>query len=57
MRAAFAKTMTVPEFLAEIKKRKYDMDPTSGEELEAVAKEVVAQPEAIVERMKKNLEK
>ncbi len=57
LREAYAKTMTDPEFLAEIKKRKYDLNPTSGEELEALAKEVVAQPEAIVERMKKLLEK
>ena len=57
LRAAFAQTMTDPDFLADIKKRKYDLDPTSGEELEALAKEVVAQPPAIVERMKKLLEK
>ncbi|MBI2360525.1 MAG: hypothetical protein HYV04_16755 [Deltaproteobacteria bacterium] len=57
LRAGFAKTMTDPEFLADVKKRKYDLDPTSGEELEALAKEVVSQPAAVVERMRKLLEK
>jgi len=57
LREAFAKTMTDPEFLADIKKRKYDLDPTPGEELEALAKEVVAQPPEVIARMRNLLEK
>ncbi|MGH7835610.1 MAG: Bug family tripartite tricarboxylate transporter substrate binding protein, partial [Candidatus Binatia bacterium] len=34
LRAAFSKTVNDPAFLDEIKKRKYELDPTSGEELE-----------------------
>ena len=37
LREAFNKTMKDPEFLAETKKKKLDMDPTTGEEVEALA--------------------
>lgn len=57
LREAFAKTMIDPDFLAEIKKRKYELDPTSGEELEALAKEVIVQPPEVIERMRKLLGK
>ena len=55
LREAFSKTMKDPEFLAEIKKRNYELDPTSGEELESIVKEAMSQPPEIVERMKKLL--
>ncbi len=57
LRDAFAKTMTDPDFLADIQKRKYELDPTPGEELEALAKEVIAQPPEVIERMRKLLGK
>ena len=52
LRDAFNKTMADPELLAEAKRKNFDIAPTSGEELEALAKEVVAQPPEIVERLK-----
>jgi DNA-binding Lrp family transcriptional regulator len=42
--------------MAELKKRGWQASPVGGEELEAVAKEVVAQPPAVIERMKQLLE-
>ncbi len=57
LREAFARTMTDPDFLAEVKKRKYELDPVSGDELETIAKEVVAQPAEVIERMRKLLGK
>jgi len=51
------KTVKDPEFLAEAKKKKLEIDPISGEELEALAKEVIAQPPEVVERMRKLLGK
>ena len=41
------------EFVAEAKKRQWEINPVSGERLEALAKEVIQQPADIVERMKK----
>jgi len=52
LRDAFNKTMADPELLAEAKRKNFDIGPTPGEELEALAKEVVAQPPEIVERLK-----
>jgi tripartite-type tricarboxylate transporter receptor subunit TctC len=55
LRDAFRKTMSDPLFLADVKARKLAVDPDSGEELEAIAKSVAAQPREVVERMKKIL--
>ncbi len=53
LREAFNKTMKDPEFLAETKRKRLDMDPTTGEEVEALAKEVMSQPKEVVDRLKK----
>jgi len=55
LRDAFNKTTKDPEFIAETKKRKFDLDPVPGEEMESLAKEVINQPPEIVARMKKLL--
>jgi tripartite-type tricarboxylate transporter receptor subunit TctC len=55
LREAFIKATKDPEFVAETKKRKFDLEPVPGEELQTLAKEVVNQPADIVERMKKLL--
>lgn len=56
LRDAFAKTVEDPAFLEEVKKKKLDADPSGGEELEALAKEAMAQPRDVLEKMKKILE-
>lgn len=56
LREAYLKALADPELLAEAKKKGLDIDPTPGEELEALAKEVALQPPEIIERMKKVLE-
>ena len=55
LREAFAKTLKDPELLAEAKKWKMNVDPSSGEELHALVKEVMEQPKEVVERVKKIL--
>ena len=55
LREAFKKTMSDPQFQAEVKKRDYEFDPVTGEELEATAKEVISQPPEIIDRLKKVL--
>jgi tripartite-type tricarboxylate transporter receptor subunit TctC len=55
LRDAFRATMSDPAFLSDVKLRKLEVDPDSGETLEAIAKQVMAQPRDIVERMKKLL--
>ena len=57
LRDAFIKTMSDPELLAEAKKRDLGVGPTSGDELEATAKELMVQPPEVIEQMKKILAK
>jgi len=52
LREAFLKTMKDPDLLAEAKRKNFDITPSSGEELEALAKHVMSQPPEIVERVK-----
>lgn len=55
LRAAFTKSVNDPELLAEAKKKNIDVDLIAGEEVEALAKEVVNQPAEIIARLKKLL--
>jgi tripartite-type tricarboxylate transporter receptor subunit TctC len=57
LREAFSKTMKDPEFLAETKKKRLDIDPTSGEEVEALTREVMNQPPEVIQRIKKMMGK
>ena len=52
LREAFNKAVSDPALQAEAEKRRLDMDPASGEELDALAKEVMTTPPAIVEKVK-----
>lgn len=55
LREAYSKAMKDPELLAEAKKGRMDVEPSTGEELQAVAKQVMDQPREVVERVKKIL--
>jgi tripartite-type tricarboxylate transporter receptor subunit TctC len=55
LRSAFASALKDPELKLEAEKRKYELEPVSGDEMERLAKEVMAQPPAVIERMKKVL--
>jgi tripartite-type tricarboxylate transporter receptor subunit TctC len=54
-REAFTKTTNDEALLAEAKKKKWDLDPLGGTELEALAKEIMVQPPEVIERVKKIL--
>ena len=53
IREAFNKTVKDPDFLAEAKKKKLDLDPTTGEEVEAITKDVMSQPKDVIDKLKK----
>jgi tripartite-type tricarboxylate transporter receptor subunit TctC len=55
LRGAYAKMVRDSEFLAEAAKRKWEINPISGERLEALAKEVINQPPEIIASLKKIL--
>jgi len=53
IREAFNKTINDPALLAEAERRRLDIDPATGEELDSLAKEVMTAPPDIVERVRK----
>jgi tripartite-type tricarboxylate transporter receptor subunit TctC len=55
LRDAFDKTVSDPALLASAEKRRLEMDPTSGAEMEALAKEVMAASPDVVQRVEKLL--
>ena len=55
LRDAWWNTLKDPELLAEAKKRGWPVGPVGGEELAALAREVIAQPPEVVARLKKLL--
>ena len=55
LRHAFNQAMKDPELLAEATKTRMDVDPTSGEVLEKLAKRVLDQPPDVLARVKKIL--
>jgi hypothetical protein len=57
LRQAFIKALTDPALLAHAEKVNMEIEPTSGEELETLAKDVMSQPADVIERMKKLLGK
>jgi tripartite-type tricarboxylate transporter receptor subunit TctC len=57
LRDAFNKSVNDPALLAEAEKRRLEMDPGTGEELESLAKEVMSAPPDVVQRVQKMLGK
>src|SRR5215471_1189105 len=55
LRDAFDATMKDKEFLADLDKRQFDLDPATGVDLEKIAKEITSQPPDIIARLKKLL--
>ena len=55
LREAFEKMVKDPVFLEDVKKKNFELDPISGEELEVIVKEVMTQPPETIVRLKKVL--
>ena len=53
LRAAFAKALSSPELMADAKKQGLDVELIHGDDLEALAKEVMNQPAEVIALMKK----
>src|SRR5919205_394542 len=57
LRRAFDATMKDPAYLAEADKLKIEVDPLSGEKVQALVAQVTATPPDVVERVRKSMEK
>ena len=55
LQSAFLSALGDPALKSEAEKRGYEWDPVGGQELGKLAKEVMSQPPAVIERMKKVL--
>jgi tripartite-type tricarboxylate transporter receptor subunit TctC len=55
LRDAYHTSLKDPALLEELKKRRWEVDAISGEEMANLAKEVISQPPEVIERMKKLL--
>jgi tripartite-type tricarboxylate transporter receptor subunit TctC len=55
LRGAFASALKDPELRAEAEKRNYEVEPVAGADMEKLAREVIAQPPAVLDRMKRIL--
>jgi tripartite-type tricarboxylate transporter receptor subunit TctC len=55
LRDAFMKSMSDSVLLEEAKQKKLDITPVSGEELAKIAREVIDQPQDVVDRIRKIL--
>jgi tripartite-type tricarboxylate transporter receptor subunit TctC len=53
IREAYNKAINDPALIAEAEKRRLDLDPETGEELDKLAKEVMTTPSDIIEKVKK----
>jgi tripartite-type tricarboxylate transporter receptor subunit TctC len=53
LRDAFNATMKDPEFIADVKQQKLDLEPEDGEHLEKLIRQIYATPKSIVEKIGK----
>jgi tripartite-type tricarboxylate transporter receptor subunit TctC len=53
LRDAYAKALKDADLIAEVTKSRLDMEPSTGEEIQALYKELMDQPREVVERVKK----
>ena len=53
LRDAYAKALKDLDLVAEVNKSRLDMEPSSGEEIQNLYKELMTQPREVIERVKK----
>jgi len=56
LREAYSKALKDPDLLAEVEKSRLDMEPSTGEEIQTLIKELMNQNREVIERVKKLLE-
>jgi tripartite-type tricarboxylate transporter receptor subunit TctC len=56
LREAYNRTLQDPELIAEVNRSRLDMEPSTGEEIEAIMKDVMEQPPQVIALIKKLLD-
>src|SRR5438093_10401217 len=52
IRTGYEKMLKDPEFIAEVNKRRYDLEPVSWDEMQNLSQEVTDQPADVIEHRK-----
>ena len=53
LRDAYNQSLRDPDLVAEVNRSKLDMEPSTGEEIQNLYKELMTQPREVIERVKK----
>jgi tripartite-type tricarboxylate transporter receptor subunit TctC len=53
LRDAYGKSLRDPDLLAEVQRSRLDMEPSTGEEIQNLFKELMTQPREVIERVRK----
>lgn len=53
LREAYAKALKVPDLVDEAKRGNLEIEPGTGEELQALTERVISQPPEVIERVKR----
>ncbi|MBF8254207.1 MAG: hypothetical protein HW373_902 [Deltaproteobacteria bacterium] len=56
LREAYARALKDPDLITEVDRSRLDMEPSTGEEIQALVKELMEQKGEVIERVKKLLE-
>ncbi len=56
LREAYARALKDPDLIAEVERQRLDMEPSSGEEIQTLIKELMEQKREVIERVKTLLE-
>jgi tripartite-type tricarboxylate transporter receptor subunit TctC len=56
LREAYAKALKDADLIAEVERQRLDMDPSTGEEIQALIKDLMSQKGEVIERVKKIME-
>ncbi len=56
LREAYARALKDSDLLAEVDRQRLDMEPSTGEEIQTLQRELVEQKREVIERVKKLLE-
>jgi tripartite-type tricarboxylate transporter receptor subunit TctC len=56
LRDAYAKALKDPDLLAEVEKSRLDLEPSTGEEIQTLQRELLNQPREVIDRVKRLLE-
>ncbi|MBM4296188.1 MAG: hypothetical protein FJ143_00435 [Deltaproteobacteria bacterium] len=56
LRDAYARALKAPDLIAEVDRQRLDMEPSTGEEIQTLIKDLMSQKGEVIDRVKKIME-